>query len=94
MPFIFISICMAVMPSVVPATLKSISPRKSSRPCISVSIATLPESSAAFIRPMAAPATGRFIGTPASISDSVEPHTEAWEVEPLELITSLTRRMA
>ena len=41
---------------------------------------------------MATPATGRLIGTPASIRARVLPHTEAWEVEPLELMTSETRR--
>jgi hypothetical protein len=34
------------------------------------------------------------IGTPASISDSVEAHTDAIEVEPFELRTSETRRSA
>ena len=78
----------------VPATLKSISPRKSSKPWMSVSTATLPVFSTSLIRPMATPATGRLIGTPASISASVEPQTEACEVEPLEDMTSLTRRSA
>ena len=40
------------------------------------------------------PATWALMGTPASISDRVEPHTEPMEVEPLELRTSLTRRRA
>ena len=31
------------------------------------------------------------MGTPAAIRARVEPHTEAWEVEPLELKTSLTQ---
>ena len=35
-PWILISIWIAVIPSCVPATLKSISPKKSSSPCISV----------------------------------------------------------
>ena len=39
---------------------------------------------------MATPATGALMGTPASISASVEPQTEAWEVEPLEDMTSET----
>ena len=39
------------------------------------------------------PATGLVIGTPASISDSVLPHTEAIDVEPLEDSTSDTTRM-
>ena len=36
------------------------------------------------------PATGALIGTPASISDSVEPQTEPIEVEPLDDSTSET----
>ncbi|GIU90803.1 MAG: hypothetical protein KatS3mg010_1902 [Acidimicrobiia bacterium] len=39
------------------------------------------------------PATGALIGTPASISDSVEPQTEAIEVEPLDARTSDTTRI-
>ncbi len=42
-------------------------------------------------RPIAAPATGALIGTPASISASVEPHVEAIDVEPFEVTHSLTR---
>ena len=38
------------------------------------------------------PATGALIGTPAAISDSVEPQTDAMEVEPFEARTSETRR--
>ena len=33
------------------------------------------------------------IGTPASISDSVAPHTEAIELEPFDSRMSLTTRM-
>ena len=40
------------------------------------------------------PATGAWIGTPPSISASVEPQTEPIEVEPLELSTSDTTRIA
>ena len=43
-----------------------------------------------WIRPMAIPATEALIGTPASIRDSDEEHTEAMEVEPLEDRTSET----
>ena len=39
------------------------------------------------------PATGRAIGTPASISDRLEPHTEAIELEPLDSRMSETTRM-
>ena len=38
------------------------------------------------------PATGAVIGTPASISASVAPQTEAIDVEPLELMISETQR--
>ena len=38
------------------------------------------------------PATGALIGTPAAMSDSVEPQTEAMEVEPFEASTSETTR--
>ena len=38
------------------------------------------------------PATGALIGTPASMSDRVEPQTDAIEVEPFEDRTSETRR--
>ena len=44
------------------------------------------------IRPMAMPATGALIGTPASISASVLPQTDAIEVEPLDDSASETRR--
>ena len=39
------------------------------------------------------PATGALIGTPASISDSVEPHTDAIDVEPFDASTSETTRI-
>ncbi len=42
---------------------------------------------------MATPATGALIGTPASISDRVLPHTEPIDVEPFELSTSETTRI-
>ena len=38
------------------------------------------------------PATGALMGTPAAISDRVEPQTEAIDVEPLEASTSETSR--
>ena len=40
------------------------------------------------------PATGALIGTPASISERLDAHTEPIDVEPLELSTSETRRRA
>ena len=39
------------------------------------------------------PATGRLIGTPASISDSEEPHTEAIEEDPFDSKMSETTRI-
>ncbi len=42
---------------------------------------------------MATPATGAFSGTPASISDSEEPHTEAIDEEPLDSRMSDTTRI-
>src|SRR5574344_1827533 len=43
-------------------------------------------------RPMAIPATEALIGTPASISASEEPQTEAMEEEPLDSVISETIR--
>ena len=42
---------------------------------------------------MATPATGALIGTPASISESEEPHTDAIEDEPLDSRMSETTRI-
>src|SRR5579864_2018477 len=44
-------------------------------------------------RPMATPATGALIGTPASISDRLVPHTLAIELEPLDSRISETTRI-
>ena len=41
---------------------------------------------------MAMPATGALMGTPASISDRVEEHTEPIDVDPFEESTSETKR--
>ena len=89
-PLILMSICRAVIPSLVPATLKSMSPSMSSTPWMSVRTANLPSR---VIRPIAIPATGDLMGTPASIKASVDPQTEAIDVDPLELRISETRRM-
>ena len=89
-PVIFMSIWRAVIPRSVPATLKSISPKKSSIPWMSVRILT---SSSSLIRPIAAPLTGLVMGTPASIRARVEPQTDPIEVEPLEDKTSETTRI-
>ncbi len=43
-------------------------------------------------RPMAIPATAALIGTPASISESDDAHTEPIDVDPLEESTSDTTR--
>ena len=86
---ILMSICSAVMPVSVPATLKSMSPRWSSSPRMSDSTAK-PRSS--LISPIAMPATGRFNGTPASISASELPHTVAIEDDPLLSVISETTR--
>ena len=90
MPWTLMSICRAVMPSRVPVTLKSMSPKASSLPRMSVRTANV---SPSVTRPMAAPATGALMGTPASMSASVEPQVEAIEVEPFDVTHSLTRRM-
>ncbi len=39
------------------------------------------------------PAVGRFIGTPASISASEEPHTVAIDDEPFDSVISETTRI-
>jgi len=84
------------MPLVVPASLKSMSPKWSSSPRMSVIVTHfVMEPSAAFsvIRPQEMPATGAMIGTPASMSERQPPQTEAIEVEPLEAMISETTRM-
>jgi len=83
------SIWMEVIPRVVPATLKSMSPSASSDPRMSVRTATL---SPSFTRPMATPAQGAFIGTPASMSASEPAHTVAMDDEPFDSRTSETTR--
>src|SRR5919201_2087823 len=45
------------------------------------------------MRPIAMPATGALIGTPASIRASDEPHTEAIDEEPLDSRMSDTTRI-
>ena len=45
------------------------------------------------IRPIAMPATGRASGTPASISDSEAPQTEAIDDEPFDSVISETTRI-
>ena len=95
-PWTLISIWIAVTPTSVPVTLKSMSPRKSSIPWISERIANSdePSSFTLSISPIAIPATGLLSGTPASISARQEPHVEPMEVEPLDDSTSDTTLMA
>jgi hypothetical protein len=45
------------------------------------------------MRPIATPATGALIGTPASISDKLVPQTLAIELEPFDSVISDTTRM-
>ena len=45
------------------------------------------------IRPIAIPATGALIGTPASIRDRVDPQTLAIELDPLDSKMSETTRI-
>ena len=90
-PLILISICSAVTPLAVPATLKSMSPRWSSSPMISERTTNF---SLPLINPIAIPATGASIATPASISDRLVPQTDAMELEPLDSVISDTTRIA
>ena len=81
MPSIFRSSWMPVMPFCVPAILKSMSPKWSSSPMMSVSRTHCVSDS--FTRPIEMPATGLLIGTPASIRPSVAPQTLAMLELPL-----------
>ena len=92
-PLILISIWSAVIPFLVPATLKSISPIWSSKPWISVRIVYLESHvPSSVISPIAIPATGALIGTPADISDIHPAQILAWLDEPLLSNTSDTTR--
>ena len=88
-PVILMSICTPVTPSAVPAILKSMSPRASSSPRISVRTINF---SPSLISPIATPATGALIGTPASMSEREPPHTAAIDDEPLDSTVSVTTR--
>ncbi len=100
MPSSLVSSCSAVTKDLVPATLKSMSPKASSAPRMSVSATyctdEVPSSpvTVSETRPMAMPATGAFSGTPAFSRLSVEAQTEPIEVEPLEPNASETCRIA
>ena len=45
-------------------------------------------------KPIAIPATGALMGTPAFIKDNVLPHTDACEEDPLDSKISETTRIA
>ena len=63
-------------------------------PWMSVRMAYLPLAEPSSVTsPIATPATGALIGTPASSSARVLPQAEAIEVEPFELSVSDTTRM-
>ena len=95
MPSILVSSCNAVIASAVPATLKSMSPKASSAPRMSVSATYwVWPSTWSDTRPMAMPATGALSGTPADNNAIVDAHTEPIEVEPLEPSASETCRIA
>ena len=83
---------MPVTPRCVPATLKSMSPKWSSSPMMSVRRMCRPEASSS-TRPIEMPPTGSLIGTPASIRLSVAPQTEAIELEPFDSRMSDTTRI-
>ena len=90
-PSTLMSIWVAVIPSFVPVTLKSMSPKWSSSPRISDNTAYL-SSPAFLINPMAIPDTGFLIFTPASINARVPAHTVAMEEEPFDSRISDTTR--
>ncbi|MEY4006150.1 MAG: hypothetical protein RLZZ221_2246 [Verrucomicrobiota bacterium] len=95
-PLIFRSSWKPVIPLVVPASLKSMSPKWSSSPRMSVIVTHFsmpPLASLCVMRPQEMPATGAVIGTPASINERQPPQIEAIEVEPLDDMISLTTRM-
>ena len=89
-PVILMSICRAVIPSSVPATLKSMSPRWSSTPAMSVRTTW---SSPSLIRPIATPATGAETGTPAACSAIEDAQTEPIDEEPFDSSVSETTRI-
>jgi hypothetical protein len=91
MPSSLVSNCSAVTKSRVPATLKSMSPKASSAPRMSVSATYwVVPSTVSETRPIAMPATGAFSGTPEFSRASVDAHTEPIDVEPLEPSASET----
>ncbi len=91
-PLILISICNEQIPFLVPPTLKSMSPKWSSIPWISVKI-VYDFSSLEVIRPIAIPATGALIGTPAAINDIQPAQIDAWLDDPFDSRISDTTRI-
>ena len=80
-----------MIPVSLPVTLKSISPRKSSIPWISVNTTgSLPGS---VIIPIATPPIIHFTGTPAFIKAIEEPQVDAIDVEPFDSNTSDVTRI-
>lgn len=91
-PHTFVSNWIAVIPSLDPATLKSISPIKSSVPIKSVNIlysVIFQSSSCLLISPIAIPETGAKRGTQAAISERVDPQVAPIEVDQPEARQSL-----
>ena len=80
----------------VPATLKSMSPRKSSCPGCPIRLRSCLNRLLQLFQsaPSQFPIPGALSGTPASISERVLPHTEACDVLPFEDNTSETTRIA
>ena len=89
-PWILMSIWIAVIPSLVPATLRSMSPRKSSASRMSVSSSY---SSPSLTKPTPVPHTAVLTGMPASIKAKEQPHTVAMELELLDSVMSDTNRI-
>ena len=91
MPAILMSICIVVMPSDVPATLKSMSPRWSSSPKMSERIAII----LAFEDEAHGDARNRAFDGDASVHHrkAEPPQTEAIDDEPFDSVMSLVMRM-
>ena len=82
-----------VMPVSLPATLKSMVPRASSRPRMSVRMTGSSPSFSPRMRPMATPATDVDSGTPASSMARQQPQTVAMEDEPQLSVMRLSALM-
>mmetsp|Transcript_23777 Transcript_23777/g.56319 ORF Transcript_23777/g.56319 Transcript_23777/m.56319 type:complete len:238 (-) Transcript_23777:429-1142(-) len=85
-----------VMPSLSPATLKSIVPSASSVPRMSDTMTAFSSDTSLLSPrsiPMAMPATGLLMGTPASIRARQPPQTDAIDEDPLDSVTSDSTRI-